>query len=285
MSKIKFYLRASRNYYAITADDALNIGEIVEYLQHNENVYISNDFWNVQDDNGKTAMDFLCGEDQGGRDMADYLLDVFSKIVQCDKSYLETLESSYRGYAVISSADIDEELRDVCVYNVTESRLEKKILVNDVVKVKRYYLNLSTSYEEYKLRVRDCFTELIFHEDAFKSVNKLGKIHEIRKELTRHLSALNDVAGVAYTYYNGKESDVFKELDAGGGIVCSGKGANESRDFKKKITWEETEYTLTCNPHTKLFRKNTDQRIYFCWGRKEIKGHKIIIVRIGDHWR
>lgn len=35
---------------------------------------------------------------------------------------------------------------------------------------------------------------------------------------------------------------------------------------------------LTCNPHTKLYKKRTDQRIYFCRGRDEI-------VRIGGHWQ
>ena len=68
-------------------------------------------------------------------------------------------------------------------------------------------------------------------------------------------------------------------------IICSGKGSKEETEYNKKIKWMEKEYILTCNPHTKLYKKNTDQRIYFCWGRKEIDNHKIIIVRIGDHWK
>lgn len=68
-------------------------------------------------------------------------------------------------------------------------------------------------------------------------------------------------------------------------VICSGKGSNENMEFNEEFSYKGKTYLLTCNPHTKLFEKRTDQRIYFCWGRDEIEDHRIIIVRIGDHWQ
>ena len=72
--------------------------------------------------------------------------------------------------------------------------------------------------------------------------------------------------------------------DSGYDIICSGKGSNEEKSYNKEIIYNDKKFQLTCNPHTKLYNKRTDQRIYFCWGRDEIENHRIIVVRIGDHW-
>lgn len=66
--------------------------------------------------------------------------------------------------------------------------------------------------------------------------------------------------------------------------MCSGKGSKEDKSYNKEIIYNNEKFQLTCNPHTKLYNKRTDQRIYFCWGREEIENHRIIVVRIGDHW-
>lgn len=173
----------------------------------------------------------------------------------------------------------------ISVFSIDDKEENKKIVVNDIIKTKRYYILQTNTYEEYEKLAGECFNRLIFHDDAFKSINKLGKIKDIREELTRHLRTLNDVAGRLYQYYEGNEKSVLADLNVEWDIICSGKGSKEETEYNKKIKWMEKEYILTCNPHTKLYKKNTDQRIYFCWGRKEIDNHKIIIVRIGDHWK
>lgn len=43
-------------------------------------------------------------------------------------------------------------------------------------------------------------------------------------------------------------------------------------------------YYITCNSHTKFYKGNNDQRIYFSWGRKEIDNYKLIIISVGPHW-
>ncbi len=125
---------------------------------------------------------------------------------------------------------------------------------------------------------------MFFHEDTFDYIEKLGKCQDTAEELTRHRIVLNDAGQKLNEYHHKDEKSVLAEIELGDGVISSGKGSNEEKEYNKKISYKGKTYQLTCNPHTKLFEKRTDQRIYFCWGRDEIENHKLIIVRIGNHW-
>lgn len=283
MSKLNFYLRPSENYCQIISEEAVNLVKMVEYLQKQEKIFVPMEFWEKKDKFDISATDYLLGENQN--DITDLLMETISKTKVCENSYKELTEFDQKGYAVISKKDIEPKYESISVFAIDDKEENKKIVVNDIIKTKRYYILQTNTYEEYEKLAGECFNRLIFHDDAFKNINKLGKIKDIREELTRHLSALNDVAGRLYQYYEGNEKSVLADLNVEWDIICSGKGSKEETKYNKKIKWMEKEYILTCNPHTKLYKKNTDQRIYFCWGRKEIDNHKIIIVRIGEHWK
>jgi hypothetical protein len=283
MSKLNFYLRPSGNYCQITSEEAVNLEKMVEYLQNQEKIFVPMEFWEKKDKFDISATDYLLGENQN--DITDLLMETVSKTKACENSYKEITEFDQKGYAVISKKDIEPKYESISVFDIDDKEENKKIEVNDITKTKRYYLLQTDTYEKYEKLSGECFNRLIFHDDAFKSINKLGKIKDIREELTRHLRVLNDVAGKLYLYYCGDEKAVLADLNAEWQIICSGKGSKEETEFNKKMQWMEKEYILTCNPHTKLYKKYTDQRIYFCWGRNEIDNHKIIVVRIGDHWK
>lgn len=283
MSKLNFYLRPSENYCQITSEEAVNLVKMVEYLQKQEKIFVPMEFWEKKDKFDISATDYLLGENQN--DITDLLMETILKTKACENSYKELTEFDQKGYAVISKKDIEPKYESISVFAIDDKEENKKIVVNDIIKTKRYYILQTNTYEEYEKLAGECFNRLIFHDDSFKSINKLGKIKDIREELTRHLRALNDVAGRLYQYYEGNEKSVLADLNVEWDIICSGKGSKEETEYNKKIKWMEKEYILTCNPHTKLYKKNTDQRIYFCWGRKKIDNHKIIIVRIGDHWK
>lgn len=157
--------------------------------------------------------------------------------------------------------------------------------VNDVLQIKRFYLKNVEDYKIFEDRAKACFPNIVFHKEAFKYIEKLGKCADVVEELIRHLSVLNDVAKKTYNYHNKNEKEVLADFKAGYNIECSGKGSNEEKSYNKDIIYDNKKFQLTCNPHTKLFNKRTDQRIYFCWGRDEIQEHNIIVVRIGDHWQ
>ena len=170
-----------------------------------------------------------------------------------------------------------------------EDKIDKEspyggIIPNDAIKVKRNYLKRCRTFQAFEDKAKFCFPRLIFHPDAFCHISKLGKCEDVVSELIRHLCALNDYGDKIYAYTGKNEKNTLLELQSFSQIYCSGKGSNETMAYHKDMVFKGKKYTLTCNPHTKLFKKHSGQRIYFCWGRDEIEGHKIIIVRIGNHW-
>ena len=283
MWKLDFFILPSCNYQDINENEACEFGEKVEYLEKNEKVYIPNEFYDISDKNNVTASDFLFGKEQN--DISDYFLQIISKQKTCADTYIDIRERAEYGYLPISKSDISEEVKHICVQNIVGTEEEKYIKVNDIIQIKRFYLKKVQDYQIYEDRAKDCFPDIVFHSDAFKFVKKLGKCVDIVEELTRHLTILNDVGKKLYDYYNKNEKAVLAELKAGYDIECSGKGSNEEMSYNKDIIYNGQKYPLTCNPHTKLYKKRTDQRIYFCWGHDEIKSHSIIVVRIGDHWQ
>lgn len=282
MWKLDFFLLPSNNYYDICENDAYEFGEKVNYLNKNEKLYVPNEFYDRTDSNNMTAIDFLYGEQS---DLSDYISEIITKQKTCFDTY-DTIDKNMEcGYLPISKGDIPEEIEHICVKNIKDVEEEKCLKLNDVIKIKRFYIKRVKDYKIYEDRAKTCYPNLFFHNDAFEYVEKLGKCTDVIEELTRHLTILNDVANKLYEYHNKNEKNTLLELKSGYNIECSGKGSNEEESYNKDIIYKDKKYLLTCNPHTKLYEKRTDQRIYFCWGRDEIENHRIIIVRIGDHWQ
>ena len=283
MWKLEFFILPSNNYQGIIENEVYEFGEKVEYLDRNEKMYVPNEFYDMPDKNGMTALDFLYGN--GQNDISDYLLEIISKQKTCTDTYVEIERRREYGYLPISKKDISEELMQICVQNIKDEEYDKYLRVNDVIQIKRFYLKNTRDYKVFEDRVKECFPNIVFHDDAFKYVEKLGKCTEVVEELTRHLTILNDIGKKLYDYHNKNEKVTLAELKSGYDIECSGKGSNEEESYNKDIIYKGKKFQLTCNPHTKLYKKRTNQRIYFCWGRDEIEDHSIIVVRIGDHWQ
>lgn len=283
MWKLEFFILPSGNYCEINANDAYEFEEKLRYLNTNEKVYIPDNFYDMADSNNITAMDFLYGGMQS--DLSDYLSEIISKQRTCTDTYAEITKKTEYGFLPITKSDITGEIVHICIENVRDVEEEKCLKVNDVIRIKRFYMNKVKNYEIYEERVRACFPNMVFHEDAFEYVEKLGKCTDVVEELSRHLAILNDVGKKIYDYHNKNEKAALAELKSGYGIECSGKGSNEDISYNKDIIYNGKRIQLTCNPHTKLYGKRTNQRIYFCWGRDEIENHSIIVVRIGDHWQ
>lgn len=283
MWKLDFYLLPSNCYNNLDEEGTRRFGEKFDYLKENENLYVPNEFYDIRDVNGVTAADILYGNVQN--DSFDYLSEIISKQKMCLDTYDKIREKEEYGYLPMQKADITEDIEHICVDNIKDIEEEKELKVNDVIRIKRIYIALSKDYDLYIRRVSACYPNLIFHQDAFKYVGELGRCAEVAVELSRHLAILNDVGKRLYEYHNKNEKVVLTELQVSYNLECSGKGSKEDISYNKEITFMNRTYVLTCNPHTKLYGKRTNQRIYFCWGRDEIESHNIIIVRIGGHWQ
>lgn len=283
MWKLDFFILPSNNYRDISVNEAYKFGANIECLNKTEKIYVPNEFYDITDKNNVTAFDFLYGNEQN--DLSDYLMEIISKQKTCINTYIEIQRKAEYGYLPISTNDITKEIARICVEKTEDEEDEKSIKVNDIIRIKRFYLKQVEDYKAFEDKARDCFPNIVFHDDAFECIEKLGKCSEVVDELIRHLSILNDVGKKTYEYYNKNEKNTLAEFKAGHNIECSGKGSKEEKSYNKDIKYNGMKFQLTCNPHTKLYKKRTDQRIYFCWGRDEIENHSIIVVRIGDHWQ
>lgn len=268
MCEIKFYLLPSNCYGKIIAGDIFVLDEIITGVKLKDRFLIPVDFYDQSDENNVTAYEYLYGMEQN--DASTYLLDIVSKEAHTDNTYEMIDGKNNIGYVAFASDHVEQEKEKICVYRSKE----------DIIKVKRFYIMGTNSYEEYIMWIRDCFPGIVFYKNAFNSIEKLGRFHDIKNELQRHLIVLSDHAKSIYYQCDKKEEEAFAVLKSKYGIFCSGKGSKEETVFKVDYFGIK----ITCNPHTKLFTEYSDKRIYFCWGRDDIENHNIIVARIGNHW-
>ncbi|MCR4759246.1 MAG: hypothetical protein K5705_03040 [Oscillospiraceae bacterium] len=133
-----------------------------------------------------------------------------------------------------------------------------------------------------------CFPILLFTSDSFGSNQKpFGRDSgnsELIQQTIHCLSILNN-------HYNELQKNSESERIAylgpllSPGITCSGKGNNESIKCNKEIRYHDEIFTVSCSPHFKLIRRDSNYRIYFSWGTPKIKDHEFIVVKIGGHWQ
>lgn len=283
MWEINFYLLPAQSYRGIDLDTALDFGDRIQEIKKTDEVMIPNSFFEVSDKEGMCAGEYLYEKNQS--DVVRYLQEVIKEQKISDDTYEEIYENnSEKGYVVISEKDILPDASELCVLNTDECYQDGEIIPGDVIRIKRIYLARAKSYEEYVNKMPDCFPQLFFYEGSSDNIQKLGKIAEVNKELSRHLSALNDYGKRIYDECAGNEENALHKLKSTCDITCSGKGSKETLSFKKKICYQDKEYTISCNSHTKFLKGNNDQRIYFSWGRDEIQNHNLIIMSIGRHW-
>ena len=287
MWKLKSYLLPANDYSSISFEEALIFGDLVESICKKDSLIIPQEFYSYPDKNEISATEYLFKQEMD--DVSQYLFDIVTKQLASVNDYRELVEkiSQFQGSftRLVNKVDMD---------GIDNYLIETE---NDIVKIKRTYIALVDNYEDFKDRAIDCYPDLIFHTEAFTSIHKLGNISVVIDELMRHLSVLCDKGKDLYIKNENNEKATLDNLKSEFNITCSGKGSNEKLDYNKKIVIRklikengvekeaEIDFVLTCNPHTKFFDGYNDQRIYFCWGRTEIRNHDIIIIRVGDHWK
>lgn len=285
MWQLKSYLLPADDYSRISVVEALMFGDLVKEVCTNNLLFVPDEFYSYTDINNMSASEYLFIQNMD--DASQYILDIVSKQKRCTDNYRDLLRTVWEIQGSFACFVSKESMKEIDKYIIKYKE--------DIVKVKRIYISSVDNYNDFKDRAIDCYPNLIFHNEAFDRINKLGDIRDVINELTRHLEVLCDHG--KEIYINNSEKDSFSNLKSEYDINCSGKGSNEEINYNKKIVVfqnnvensvkneEKTEYDLTCNPHTKFYDGRNDQRIYFCWGRSEISDHKIIVVRIGDHWK
>lgn len=190
MWKLDFYILPSKCYRNITEEDLRKLEEKVTYLNCCEKLYVPNEIYDIEDEEKITIADFLYNNEQS--DLSDLLLEIITKQRSCADTYEMIAQKSEYGYVPVTKLDITEDIAQVCVDQIKNIELEKCWKMNDIVSIKRFFMIKVNDYKLYENRVRDCFPDLVFHEEAFRFASELGKCSEVVEELTRHLIILND---------------------------------------------------------------------------------------------
>ena len=158
---------------------------------------------------------------------------------------------------------------------------------------RRQILENITDVVVYAEIMPSCFANSIFADDIGVEMEKIPEFALHTEELTRNLSVLNDEALEIY-YRNNKDANLaMKELE--GKLLACRPDFNHQKELQYEFSYEVEEdgeivkkrKKITCHPHLKLIRKDSDYRIYFAWKDEDVgKNEKILVGRIGSHgWK
>ncbi|MDO5422157.1 MAG: hypothetical protein Q4F41_00340 [Eubacteriales bacterium] len=144
--------------------------------------------------------------------------------------------------------------------------------------------------EEYSAFMGTCFPQSVFADDIGQEMKYIKDFPAHAKEITECLSVLNDEAVELYEEYRYNLQEAIQILSAKL-LECS-LDSNHRQYLKFRFTYEEVlkgekracTREISCEPHLKLIRKDSDLRIYFWWCDEKIeKGEKVLVGRIGRH--
>lgn len=215
-------------------------------------------------------------------DSRELLFETIMKLPSCDVTLENLIEA-------VNSGD-DKEHRALIGIKDCEIITDQRLYINHINKINfphRYYLERTSTLEDFKKHYQKCFPNLIFHSRVDRTLSAFHDITKYSEELVRHLTILNDFAKKLYEEYSNGAERVYSELRATHKIRCSGKGSNEKLDmFLCEFPDKNNKLIqIRCSPHTKLYENYSDLRIYFHWGNKSIHDGKLLIGHVGAHWK
>lgn len=279
MQKIEFNIVPVADYEKLNEEQVCEFQTMITCIKEHDLVCIPQEFYMEKDCNNKCFLDIMTERN-------DSLIQLFTDLI------LKQANTDVRYEDIIKKCEKDEVAFAAVLDNYHKKYSGNYTICKreELPKIKRVYLKRYNTYKDFCERAEQCYPNLLFHEHCFEPIKCLGEYRENIEELDKNLSALNDFGSKIYWSERGNEANALNKLASQCSVICSGKGSNESKSFKIKYIQKgenesNNEIELTCNPHLKLFHSGTNKRIYFCWGRNEIENHKIIVARIGDHWR
>lgn len=270
MQKVKFYLIPVQSSESISTEAMKTLKEVILQIKENADEFtILNNFYLISDIFNKGKLDsdtkFLLQLSKG---------DQYNDVDDIDLS-------DYHNQLVSMEKDND--------LNVNDKRLifDKESLIHNYQDIALNLLNFSELFDWKK----KCFPRLLFTEDSF-GINKnpfnssILRFNELFNKTVQCLTELNNKIDELITK-DISERIVILQASLNN-ISCSGKGNNETQMFEKKVYVifqnSRSDYTISCTPHFKLIRNDSNYRIYFSWGNNNIREKSFIITKIGGHW-
>lgn len=159
--------------------------------------------------------------------------------------------------------------------------------IDDNKKIRINVLSKTTNSFDFVKGLEQTFNRLFISDNVYRSIRHFNPISKHVKELIRHLSIIDDFAMEFYNDYKKQGHTQALRLLGSKGIACSPEGDPER--VKRFLTFEfidikNNQIKVECAPHSKLYRPDSDYRIYFEWNDGKLNGRPdILIGHIGSH--
>lgn len=246
-----------RNFFALVnllKEDRITISSNIYYLKIEE----------------KPFYNFL-RENKLNREISSLLLSFFDKTSVSDKTeevFIDDLiKSNLQSAQGLLEIEGDEMILAHPIKCVQTS--------NGYYELKRFYAKQS-DYRNIYVYFKECFPQLIFNErkegyslNTYNHVN----IDEVFKILTR----LNDTGRKIYDDCLHDSAKAIRLLNSNG-LTCSG---GDAISFCCELN--ACSHKISCSPHFKIERADSNKRLYFSWGDKKYGEEKVIVCYIGGH--
>ncbi len=237
------------------------ITEINEFMQNSEDIY------GLVLDNGELLGNWLFSED----DLSPEEYDLKASVLEILTKNIDYSDECSDKIINISFGELDGCVSDKCGY----------------VAVRRSHLNSAKNVSEYFEFMWTCFKDCVFAEDVLNEMKNIKDFSLCKETITQNLAVLNDEALDLYKSNKNDLNKAVRELTAKL-LECS-LDPNHRKKLVFRFKYEdedkrEREKYITCEPHLKLIRKDSNLRIYFNWCDEDVaKGEKVLIGRIGSH--
>lgn len=274
MQTVVFYLLPIKEYRNIDYDSAKELEELISIIDSNSDTFLIPNCFFEPDSDGETIYD------KKQNSALKYLSQIIGKcsVVGTEIGSINT-EDYHNCFIRMDKLDLGEE--EAAIHNNEE--------LLKYYQDSAYELETFSDLFDWKNR---CFPNLLFTEDSFGNNHKAfhnASEPEYADLLSQTLQCLTVLNNDRIEYHAKEISEALPSMQAVlSGISCTGKGGNETQKYKKKVLAvkidSQTEHTISCHPHFKLIRGDSDYRIYFSWGNEDIKENTFIVVKVGSHW-
>lgn len=255
--------------------------DLIDYInENNDELLLPDQFYEQKLVNDVLMYEYLY-ENEYSSDARELLYSYLRELPPSDITYNDLFSAI--------NAQVTNEYKALLGMSTNVFILQENLYINSKekwLKAHRFYLLKSNSLEEFIFNLEGCFPNLVFHERVYETIKVFKDIHSHSTELVRHLVSLNDYVKPVYLEVGITSGEIFRILKAERNIISSGRGDNEGLNLYicifKNDEGEPEE--VKCNPHTKLYNAYSDYRIYFNWGKDNIKDGRILVGHIGNHW-
>ena len=271
MQTVSFYLLPIKSYRDLRSQNICDLVAVIERIKSYSDKLIMPETFFGNDSDGNAY--YSVGN--SNMQLLTYLIGKFPT-----ENYIKNLDG-------ITTEDYHHRFISA---NDAVAEDEKSIIHNKQELLQNYQESaycLPDFRELFEWKVR-CFPDVLFTEDSFGQSHNI--FHRETKDVYRRLlkqtiQCLTELNNQTEALHKTTVAEGISRLQAAlTDISCSGKGSKEATDFNKNVSVNDAHYTIACAPHFKLIRGDSDYRIYFSWGKDEIRSNSFIVVKIGSHW-